>query len=303
MGLYNNVIENLGGSGVLGNLMGSVEGAIGSGISGAAGKLTELAGGGELASRLSDRAASAANQAAASAMTKYVPPELRRAIDGGANIADSLLSGDLEGAALKALDSGMADKVLDRLLGGSSGSQRFWRNKNPLYGGISPAEAKRIHSQVISTRRAKKNLFLISVSSPLQGDFSSQFNLFCVDINHTPFNISGDKTKVGGAYLDMPAGSEPDELRITTLEDQRGTLKRWFEAHAAAVAARDGTVGVPGQYAITFTIEHAFVGAAGGVTGKGMYRPVTYDVSLSRREDALEEIQMTFTQIDTFMRP
>ena len=31
--------------------------------------------------------------------------------------------------------------------------------------------------------------------------------------------------------------------------------------------------------------------------------PASYEVGLSRREDALEEIQMTFTQLDTFMRP
>ncbi|MOA49877.1 hypothetical protein D3C78_1728180 [compost metagenome] len=97
--------------------------------------------------------------------------------------------------------------------------------------------------------------------------------------------------------------SEAVELRITTLDDRAGSLKRWFENHAAAVAARDGTVGVPANYAITFTIQHAFVGDAKGFEGKGLYRPVSYEVGLSRREDALEEIQMTFTQLDTFMRP
>ncbi|MGL5224206.1 MAG: hypothetical protein ACRC8Q_02530 [Aeromonas sp.] len=307
MGLYNNVADSMaGGGGMFSNIMNNVEGMVGDGIGAATGALSSMAGGGKLANRIADKAANVATQAASSALTKYVPQELRNAIDSGASVAGSLLTGDFEGAGMKILDSGLVDGVLGRLSTGgdvTASNARFMGTANPLYGGITPAEAKRIHSQVISTKRAKKNLFLLSVSSLLKGDFSQQFNLFCVEISHTPFNISGDKTKVGASYLDMPSGSEADELRITTLDDKRGTLKRWFEDHAAAVAARDGSVGLPGQYAITFTIEHAFVGESGGFTGKGLYRPVTYDVSLSRREDALEEIQMTFTQIDTFMRP
>lgn len=302
MSLYNNVADQIRG-GALSNFMGDVEGAIGMGIDAGAGKLASLAGGGKLANNLAGRASDAASRAASSALSRHIPPELKRAINSGASAAGSLLTGDWEGAAITALDSGLADKVLGSFGSKAGKDQRFWRNNNPLYGGISPADAKRIHSQVISTGRAKKNLFLVRVSSPLQGDFSQQFNLFCVDVDHTPFNISGDKVKVGAAYIDAPSGSESDELRVTTLDDKQGTIKRWFEAHGAAVAARDGTVGLPAQYGITFTLEHAFVGESGGFTGKGLYRPVTYDVSLSRRDDALEEIQMTFTQIDTFMRP
>ncbi|WMC11771.1 hypothetical protein PU634_05230 [Oceanimonas pelagia] len=302
MGLYNNVADSLGLLGA-GSLLGNLQGAVGGGINNLGGRAAQLAGGGALAQNLAGRATSIAGSMASSAISSGLTPELRRAINGGGAVASNLLAGNFQDAAITALDAGLADRVLSSFGSRAGAQMRFWRNGNPLYGGISPGEARQIHSEATTTGKAKKNLFLVKVSSLLQGDFSRQFNLFCVDIEHTPFIVSGDKFKVGAAFVDMPNASEVDELRITTLDDKRGTMKRWFEDHAAAVAARDGTVGVPGQYAITFTIEHAFVGELGGFKGKGLFRPVSYDVSLSRRDDALEEIQMTFTQIDTFMEP
>ena len=97
-----------------------------------------------------------------------------------------------------------------------------------------------------------------------------------------------------------------DELRLTTIDDQQGTLKRWFAAHHGAAAPRDGTVGVPDSYAITIKVVHAFITRGsnrGGYEDIGMFRPANMALSLSRREDGLEEVQMSFSQLDTFMRP
>ncbi|MNO51612.1 hypothetical protein D3C76_420110 [compost metagenome] len=279
MGLYNNVADSLSG----GNFLGKLGVAIRSGAEQAG----TNAGGGIISSQ----------------MNSHIPASMRNAINAGVKAGGQLLNGDWESAALTALESGEVDRLLGSVLGGQVAQGRYWAGANQLYGGITPTEARRIYGEAINAKRAKKNLFLLKVSSPVSGDFSQTFNLFCTDIDLNPMNITGEKRRVGAAMVDCVQSSEAVELRITTLDDRAGSLKRWFENHAAAVAARDGTVGVPANYAITVTIQHAFVGDAKGFEGKGLYRPVSYEVGLSRREDALEEIQMTFTQLDTFMRP
>lgn len=303
MGLYNNVADSLSGLGLGGNFLGSVDGAIRSGAEKAGAYAGTALGGGKLATAAAKAGTSMGASIASNKMNSAVPAHLRNAINTGAMAGGQLLNGDWEGAALSVLESGEVDKVLGNVLGGQASQGRYWARASQLYGGITPTEARRIYGDAISARRAKKNLFLLKVGSALSGDFSQTFNLFCTDIDLNPMNITGEKRRVGSAMVDCVQSSEAVELRITTMDDRSGTLKRWFEDHAAAVASRDGTVGVPADYAITFTIQHAFVGDARGFEGKGLYRAASYEVGLSRREDALEEIQMTFTQLDTFMRP
>jgi hypothetical protein len=135
---------------------------------------------------------------------------------------------------------------------------------------------------------------------------SQRFNLFATEVEYEPFIVAGEKRRVGGAVIDAVQGAEHVELRLTTIDDQQGTLKRWFAAHHGAAAARDGTVGVPDSYAITIKVVHAFITRGsnrGGYEDVGMFRPANMAVSLSRREDGLEEVQMSFSQLDTFMRP
>lgn len=297
MSLYNNVSGNLASQGG-GNFLSGLDSSIKSGIGGLGGKLAEAAGGGKLANNIAQRASSMASSAASNALNSRIPPALKRAINAGTNSAAMLLNGDWEGAVTNILDSGIADKILGKLAGSNHMSK-----KSQLYGGISAADAKRIHGEAISTQRAKKNLFLLKISSELQGDFSQEFNLFCTDIEHSPLILVGDRAQVGASVVDLPSGNEVNEMRITTLDDRAGTIKMWMERQGAAVAARDGTMGVPAQYAVTITIEHAFIGETKGFETKGLFRAVTYESSLSRRDDALEEITLSFTQLDTFMRP
>lgn len=297
MSLYNNVSNNLKSMGG-GNFLSGVNASITGGIAGGAGKLAELAGGGKLANNIANRASTMAGSAATNALNSYIPPAMKRAINAGTDSAVMALNGDWEGAVTNILDSGIADKVLGKLAGSN-----HMNKKSQVWGGITPAEAKRIHAEAIDTKRAKKNLFLLKVSSELQGDFSQEFNLFCTDIEHTPLILAGDRVQIGAAAIDLPNANEVDEMRITTLDDRNGTIKKWMAKQGAAVAARDGTMGIPAQYAITITIQHAFIGDSKGFETKGLYRAVTYESSLSRREDGLEEITLSFTQLDTFMRP
>ena len=299
MSLYNNISDRLGGLGAGGNFLSNLDSSIRGGIESVGGKLAEAAGGGALANNIANRASTMAGAAASNAMNSHIPPNVKRAINVGAGTASDLLNGgSWEDAVVNILDSGIADKAL-----GAFGGRDHMSKSTQLYGGISAAEAKKIHSEAINTKRAKRNLFLLKVSSALQGDFSHEFNLFCTGIDHTPVIIVGDRATIGASVVDLPSANEVDEMRITTMDDRQGTIKKWFEQHAAAVVARDGTVGVPASYAITITIEHSFVGDAKGFESKGLFRAVTYESSLSRREDELEEITMSFTQLDTFMRP
>lgn len=192
---------------------------------------------------------------------------------------------------------------------GGGTPEYFWTTKNPLMGGITPREAKKLYEQAISESRSRKNLWLLEVSSNLnngQQNIPDLFNLFATDVSYSPFILSGDSVKIGGANYDSVKGHEPSELTITTYDDENGSLKKWFGAHHNAATSRDGTVSEPGTYAITVKIIHNAITretAEGRYESIGLFRPTSMEVQLSRSDDGLEELQMTFTQIDTFMRP
>jgi hypothetical protein len=188
---------------------------------------------------------------------------------------------------------------------GLNTQNQYWNTPTPLFGGISPSEAKQIFDKMNSYSLAKKNLWLLELTSNLS-NLADRFNLFATELEYEPFNVAGEKHRIGGAVADSVQGAEPVELRLTTLDDQTGTLKRWFANHHEAVARRDGTVGLPGTYAVKIKVVHSFItrdSNKGGYEDVGLFRPVNLAVSLSRREDGLQELQMSFTQLDTFMRP
>lgn len=303
MGLYSSVKDSLAGLGVTSNFLGDVESGIKSGAGSLGSYANTALGGGKLASAATKAASTIGAGMASKKINSYIPPQVRGLINAGAQAGGQLLQGDWEGAALTGLSSGAANRLVGGVLSRVMSQGRFMGGANRAYADISPTEAMAIHDEIISTRRSKKNLFMVSVSSEVAGDFSHTFNLFCADAEVSLINISGDKRRVGGASVDCPASSEAVELRFTTLDDRNGTIKRWFEQHASAVVARDGTFGVPANYAITFKVLHSYITEGGGFESVGLYRAATCDAGLSRREDGFEELQMSFTQIDTFMRP
>ncbi len=238
------------------------------------------------------------------ALDRHLPAQARRAVSTGLDVAGDLMDGNWESAGRRLFDSGLLDSLVPGM-GGLAAQTRYWGTPTPLFGGISPSEAKRIYEEFRNVELAKKNLFLIEVSSRLYGDFSRRFNLFTTEVDYAPLILSGEKRRVGAANVDAVQSSEAVELRITTLDDKEGSIKTWYAAHHAAAAARDGTVGVPGLYAIRFRIVHAFITQGSNQNGYediGWFRPANLETALSRREDGLEEVQMTFSQVDTFMR-
>lgn len=301
MSLYNNIAESLS----QGGLTGAVKSGLDSTLGGVASAATDALGGSKLAQTAVNMGKSMASNAAMNLVNKYVPLTAQRAINTGAGAVGDLLRGDWDAAGLRVLDSGLLNDLLPGM-GGVASQTRYWGSATPLFGGISPSEAKRIYDEMRGQTLAKKNLWLLEISSRLAGDASQRFNLFATEVEYEPFNLSGDKRRVGGVMVDTVQGGEAVELRLTTLDDKVGSLKRWFAAHHGAASARDGTVGVPDAYAVTIKVVHAFItrdSSRGGYEDIGLFRTGNMALSLSRREDGLQELQMTFSQLDTFMRP
>ncbi len=301
MSLYDNVAESLSNQGLTGSMRSGLDSVLGR----VAAPAVKTMGGGNLARTVTGIGQSMASNAAMNLVNKYVPIRSQYAINTGAGMVGDLMHGNWDAAGMRLLSSGLLDKLLLGISGAAS-QTLYWNMPTPLFGGISPTEAKRIYDDMRGQRLSKKNLWLIEVSSKLQGDASQRFNLFATDIEYAPCTIVSEKRKVGGAVVDSVQGSEPVELRMTTLDDQSGSLKKWFAAHHHAAASHDGTVGVPAHYAIRIRIVHAFITAGSnraGYENVGLFRPASIELGLSRRENGLQEVQMTFSQIDTFMRP
>jgi hypothetical protein len=305
MSLYNNVSETVNsGSGFGGNfLQGAIKGAIG----GAVGAGVNALGGGKLATAVGRGVQSLATTAATNAVNRFVPARFQKAINLGANTFNDLASGDWESAALKVWDSGIIGDLIPGSAGGLFKQAAFWGKATPLYGGISPAEAKEFYDSMRAETLGRKNLFLIEITSQLNGganNISERFNLFTTEVEYQPYILSGEAQKVGGANVDLVSGNEPVNLSITTYDDDVGTIKRWFADHQGMASCRDGTINEPGKYAIRIRIVHNFCKEhSGAYEDIGLFRPVDLSVSFSRREDDFSEIQMQFAQLDTFVRP
>jgi len=114
----------------------------------------------------------------------------------------------------------------------------------------------------------------------------------------------GERLRVGGALIDVAQGVESVELRITTLDDVNGAIKKWFNIHHKTAYKLDGTVSPPLNYAIRIKIMHAGLSANSlNYQDLDLFRLVNLDASISRQDSNLQELNLTFTQLDTFLRP
>ncbi len=301
MSLYESIASALSTK----NLTNSIGDGVNSAMSGISGGVSGALGGGTFGSAVSNIGTSMARNAAVGLANKYVPASMQRMAGVGTGVLGDVMSGDFNNAGLRLLDSGLLSEFLPGM-SGIGAQARFFGTPTPLFGGISPAEARSIYQEMRNNTKCRKNLWLIEVSSFLANDISSRFNMFAIDLDYTPLTISGEKRKIGAASIDLVNSSDPIELKVTTMDDESGFIKHWFRWHCMAAAATDGTVGVPSVYAIKINIVHGFVTQGsnrGGYEDLGLFRPANMDVSLSRREDGLQELPLTFVQLDTFMAP
>lgn len=276
-------------------------------------------------------AMNAGSKLAKNLVNKFIPAN----IQAGFGVAKGMI-GDYNKAGdeggLGGVGLGLMSKYGSMVPGQSSvaSQTKYWRKKIPLWGGITPVEAAEIYDdmQSFQNKFAKKNLFLVQVKSKYDDKNSTStviskiFNMFVTELDYAPFTLIGEKRKVGSASIDSVQASEPVTLRITTIDDINGTIKKWFFSHVSAAANADGTVGVPDDYAIEFKIYHSVISETQATDKKmmtykkdgtedgwiypsyrdiGLFRPANLEFNLSRREDGLQEIQMTFEQLDTFM--
>lgn len=242
----------------------------------------------------------AVNDAVSTGVNKIFNTELGQVI--GEELNTWGLSGDLIGSILGDMAGQWASDQVSEYDALIQKQLRQWmRWGDYSYSGIPERKQYR---EFLAQKRARKNHFIIQISNPKLGDLSKKFNLFVTDIDLNPMNISGEKQKVGGTFVDTPSGSESTEVRITTMDDTEGTLKQWYERLCSLVVDKDGSVGVPSDYGVTITVLHAVVNGDNvtkAFQNKGLYRASNYEVQLTRREQAMQEITLTFTQIDPFM--
>ena len=181
----------------------------------------------------------------------------------------------------------------------------------PVWGGLSLDEYRRIFVESAMTAKAFKNLFYVSITdlkpSKEAPNGAGGFNLFALDVSFAPYTMPGDSVAIGSANMDNLQATERVELRITTLDDSRGSLKRWFAGKADQAAREDGTFGVPADYLMVIEVTHMATALPGRqdprLSHRWLMRVSNIDHELSRRAPELEELQMSFVQFDTFVKP
>jgi hypothetical protein len=228
----------------------------------------------------------------------------------GNSVIGKFVPKSLQGAASRALRGDLAGAVADGLTGFVTGKIAKALKKNPLLGGITLDEARRIAAEVQATQYSKKNLWFLEIEDwkPPSGskDISHAFNLFATDVAYGPWTITSEAKAVGMAQFDIVTGSERVELRITTYDDTKGTIRKWFDAKCSKIEHQDGTIGLPVDYLITMRVTQSAIDEIGGSLF-GSYketfvvRPSSIDIELSRSDDTLQQLQLVFTQFDTFM--
>jgi hypothetical protein len=298
MSLYDSIANKLSGNGLTTIIGNSSDGA----LSGISDSINGAFGNSTFGKAISKTVSTQVRNAAVGLANKYIPGQYRQLVRSGTGAIGDIMNGDFSNAGLRVLDSGILDEFIPGMSGISS-QVRFFNTPTPLMGGLTPAKAMEIMNDVMSTRYCHKNFFILEVSSELLGS-TDRFNFLATDVEYSPFMITGEKRKIGAAHVDSVNSSDPIEIRLTTYDDEIGFIKHWFKAHCEARTASDGTVEPAGKSAITIKVIHGVV--MGADTGNayddiGKFRPGNIDISLSRQDDSLQEIQLSFVQLDTFI--
>lgn len=229
--------------------------------------------------------------------------KLPNALTQNVPLIRSVISGDLDR---------IGNSILDSVIGADYAMRGLFplgdfRGRSSLMGGITLDDARAIFEQTRKIEYARKNLFCIQIEdlNPSWQESPALINMFATDVSYAPWTITGDAVRIGTGYMDTVQAAERVEMRVTTMDDAAGSIKRWFEERAQLVGHPDGTVGLPIDYLMRITVTHAVIGAdAIGAQNakKDVYimRPSNIEYEMSRRDQAMSELQMTFVQFDTF---
>lgn len=199
----------------------------------------------------------------------------------------------------------------------------FEEQRNPLLGNLTPRQVMEIQRKVAEAKPSRKNLFYIRIADssmdavgPTMGEKNfALFDLLALDVSYSSATLTGDKVPIGSSIMDKVTGIEAVEIQVTTIDDEAGSIKRWFDYKVRQVANRDGTFNVPTKYAFEMEIAHGVPYAHGTTpdftdeeknrifSEKYRVRAVSIQHELSRRDQSLQELQMTFTQLDAWNQP
>lgn len=203
--------------------------------------------------------------------------------------------------------------VLSTLFGLSGGSIRSV--PTPLLGNVSLERVEEVQNLLHDIRMARKNLWYIRVTDQNPpataggipaGVPLGLLDMLAVDVSYSPFTMAGEKINIGSAVLDRLTGTENVDLSLTVLDDEVGTIKRWFEGKCKQAANSDGTFGLPVEYCVNIEVVHAISTPEAAINGmpytsKMLMRPQAIQFDMSRRDQAMQELQLNFTEFDTHL--
>jgi hypothetical protein len=209
---------------------------------------------------------------------------------------------------------------------------------NPLLGGYSRKETQKQAQLAFKTAYAKNNLFLVRLfdknypytktitfnsENGLPDSARHLWDLLAMGVSFNPIAITGDAVKLGMLQGDSIQQSERVEVRMTLLDTAQGDIKRYLSAKKKQMINKDATATPPSDYVLEMLIIHIdqTIGRT-KIGGKyiGVYdelelleknytkhryqvRVSSLDIDLNKREDSLQELQVTFTEVDPFMTP
>jgi len=209
---------------------------------------------------------------------------------------------------------------------------------NPLLGGYSRKETQKLAQIALSKAYAKNNLFLVrfydknwpnrkpkgSISNfenGLEQGLDTVIDLLAMGVSFNPIAITGDAIKLGMLQGDSIQQSERVEIRMTFFDHTNGVIKRYLSAKKNQMINKDGTANAPDSYTFDVLIIHLDQTVGTTKVGKkliGVFdedtlinksyskykykvRVSTLDIDLNKREDSLQELQVTLTEVDPFM--
>jgi len=247
-------------------------------------------------SSIFERATNAATQVGLQKIQSRIPASTRRHLP----LARSLLARGVSG-----LSDALLNRAFERLgINGTLLPGQAVDGPSELIGGLTLAKVRELHETQSQTEWSKKNLWMLRIRN-LQGGSPLDINMFAIDVSYNSYTVQGEAVLVGSGSFDNATNSERVELRVTTMDNAYGEVKRWFKERHDMMCHADGTFGLPVEYLFRVDILHAYCdesveNAQNGFVDTFIMRPGAMDFDLSRREDAMQEIQMTFVQWDTF---
>ena len=209
---------------------------------------------------------------------------------------------------------------------------------NPLLGGYSRKETQKLAQIALSNAYSKNNLFLVrfydknwpnrrpkgsvaNFENGLEQKLDTAIDLLAMGVSFNPIAITGDAIKLGMLQGDSIQQSERVEVRMTFFDHSDGFIKRYLSAKKNQMINKDGTANAPDSYTFDVLIIHLNQTIGTTKIGKktiGLFdedtlinksyskyrykvRVSTLDIDLNKREDSLQELQVTLTEVDPFM--